>query len=333
MLLPAGIANLTRCRTRRDAEMVLQQSAPTPLVSFPSTLDYDDQQFDFLDEDEADAPVGSPASSIIPTSAYSNSSTGTLTQESSIRHHFHVTSRPGSLLSISSSEQPAPPYEVYRSYERIEVATETRPTTPIASGVNHCRPLVDGETAQTDVRPMTPPIPSSGEESIFVTHYSQVVRTIDQNHAQALANLEQSHQQEISSLRHDIDQAYRREFRAKDREIERIREEAAEREAEHAYSMTQIHQDAEAHVNALQEEYRIAIAKARHATEDMWEARWNDRTRVDLEEARRTEEENQLQIERTIALRDEQWIGKLKMRHPDLLDVWTDILEELRIAK
>ena len=332
MVFSTGIANLTRCRARRDEEMVLQPFTRPPSVSSPSALDHDDQQFDFLNDDDVDVSIGSPVSSVIPTSVYSNSSTGTLTQGSRIpldRRHFRVTSRPGSLLSISSSEQPAPPYEVYRSYERIEVATESRPTAPTALQ----SPLADGETIQPDTRSPTSPIPSSTEESVLVTHYSQIVRTIDQNHAQTLADLYQSHQQEIASLRHDIDQVYRKEFRAKDREIEKIREEAAEREAEHAYSMTQIHRDAEAHVNALEEQHRIAIAKANHAIEDTWEARWNDRTRVDLEEARRTEADNQLQIERAVARRDEQWSEKLKMRHPDILDVWNDLLKELRLEK
>jgi len=185
--------------------------------------------------------------------------------------------------------------------------------------------------------PQQPPTPSDPENTLSM-HYGRIVRTIDENHSRQLARVRLDHEQELASTRNAIDGAYRKEFKAKNREIERVREEAAN-------EMEQVRREAAADVAAMQEEietlsanhdgivrgiqrenaerlvtlhaeHQAATEKARHAIEDLWEDRWNDRTKFAAEEAKRSTEA----AERRDAERSAEWIKAIKSTHPELLD-------------
>lgn len=56
---------------------------------------------------------------------------------------------------------------------------------------------------------------------------------IDQNHLNQLRRLKEAHQEELGAVRHSIDQIYRKELKAKDHEVEKMREEMASLKATH----------------------------------------------------------------------------------------------------
>ena len=231
----------------------------------------------------------SRASSIISTGT--KFSILTMPQE-----HFHIddvlegnaprtsSTRPGSIYSVRSIAPSLPPYE--------DQAPRPAPIQTSAPSGN------DSEQ---------PPTPSTADpENALSIHYGRVVRTIDENHARQLDRIYKAHEQqlraheqELAATREAVDQAYRKEWKAKNREIERVREEAAagiaemqetlDRELEecalrvaaleerirslsaaHDDSLARVQRDAADRVDALHEEYRAAIEKARHAIEDLW---------------------------------------------------------------
>lgn len=204
-----------------------------------------------------------------------------------------------------------------------------------------------------------PPTPSSADvENSLSVHYGRVVRTIDENHARQLARIYDSHdqqlkahEQELAATREAIDQAYRKEWKAKNREMERIREEAAasiaemqkslDRELErgkaecatkvaaleeqirtHGESLARVQQDATSQVAELHGEYQASIEKARNAIEDLWEGRWNDRTRLAAEEAQRRGLE-----------RDAEWLRVIESAHPELSSELKTAMEASRAKK
>ena len=209
-------------------------------------------------------------------------------------------------------------------------------------------------------QPSTPS--TAERENAISMHYGRVVRTIDENHARQLARFHEAHdqqlrahEQDLAATREAIDQAYRKEWKAKNREMERVREEAAasvaemqkrlDRELEsgreecaakvtaveaqiqslsvaHAEKVAFIQQDAMDQIGTLHEEYQATIDKARNAIEDLWEGRWNDRTRLAVEEARRRDTE-----------RDAEWLRVIESTKPELLDELKTAIEASRTKK
>lgn len=244
-----------------------------------------------------------------------------------------TSTRPGSMYSMRSIATSLPPYE---------------DQAPRSASGN------DSE------QPPTPS--TADPENTLSLHYGRVVRTIDENHARQLARIYEAHdqqlkahEQELAATREAIDQAYRKEWKAKNREMERIREEAAASVAEmqntldralekgreecaakvaaleeqirslsvtHDESLARIQQDASDQVVALDEDYQATIDKARNAIEDLWEGRWNDRTRLAAEEARRLD----LQ-------RDAEWLRVIESTHPELLDEMKTTMQASRAKK
>lgn len=259
--------------------------------------------------------------------------------------HFHIdgvlegsnrrSTRPTSLYSVRSMTSSLPPYEghqpmdaiVYSGHHRqhlsaIETSSTSRDQQPMPSGGN------------SPEQPLTP----SDPENTLTMHYGRVVRTIDENHARQLARIRQDHEQELALTRNAIDEAYRKEFKLKNREIERIREEAAN-------EVEQVRQEAAAAVAAIQEkmetlssdhverveliqrenaeqlvviheEHQAAIEKARHAVEDLWEGRWSDRLKIAAEEAQRHDIE-----------RNAQWLSAIQSTHPELVDEIVKVMQ------
>lgn len=266
--------------------------------------------------------------------------------------HFHIddvlegnaarttSTRPGSLYSMRSIAPSLPPYD-------------DQPPRPA--------PIQTSAPSGSDSEQPPTPSSADPENSLSI-HYGRVVRTIDENHARQLARIYESHdqqlkahEQELAATREAIDQAYRKEWKAKNREMERIREEAAasvaemqkslDRELErgkgecatkvaaleeqiqslsiaHGESLARVQQDATAQVATLHEEYQAAIEKARNAIEDLWEGRWNDRTRLAAEEAQRRDME-----------RDAEWLRVIESVHPEILDELKTAMEASRVKK
>ena len=237
-----------------------------------------------------------------------------------------TSTRPASLYSMRSVAPSLPPYE----------DQAPRPA-PIQ---------IPNPSSNDPDQPLTPS--TADPENALSIHYGRVVRTIDENHARQLARIYEAHdqqlkahEQELAATREAVDQAYRKEWKAKNREMERVREEAAasvaemqktlDRELErgreecaakvaaleedirllsvtHAESLARVQQDATDQVVSLHEEYQATIDKARNAIEDLWEGRWNDRTRLAAEEAQRRDLE-----------RDAEWLRVIETTHPELL--------------
>lgn len=239
--------------------------------------------------------------------------------------------RPQSLMTLASHETPAPPYEVCPPSE----VPQPSPTGDRLTAVEHLSSI----TATLRDTPSTSP--ASEPENALSMHYGQVVRTIDQNHAVELARLAKEHERQLAVVRHEIDQAYRREWKAKNREVEKLREDANARVAAleveyqnqaiaHAAMIAQLQQETRDQIVALVEAHELATDKARNAIEDLWEGRWRDRVRLAEEEARRSDLENQRRLEQAVADRDEEWVKELGKRHPELLDELSHTISGLR---
>ena len=265
-------------------------------------------------------------------------STGTKFSISTMPHsHFNVDgllegniprstiTRPTSLYSVRSTATSLPPYEGHQPVDRIITTDQSYVSSPNAR-------IQDNVASGTD--PEQPTTPSDPENALSM-HYGRVVRTIDENHARQLARIYQAHEQELAATRNAIDEAYRKEFKAKNREIERVREEAANnieqirREAaadvaavqEELETLSSTHDDIVARIRRenteqmvlLHEEHQAAIEKARNAIEDLWEGRWHDRTKVAAIEAKRAADEAQ----RREVERDRSWLNMIETRYPD----------------
>ena len=266
----------------------------------------------------------------------------------SLRHN----TRPHSLLSLASHEQPAPPYDdrsaaegpYYSSYQ-YDTAALGQFTSPTAETLHHppASPLMDSENALS-------------------MHYGRVVRTIDQNQAQEILRLTQAHdaelaaardeihklteahKKELAATRHEIDQVYRKEFKAKNREVEKIREEANTRVATfetelqrmittHEDTVLSMQQEASEQFASLEEAHAVAIDKARNGIEDIWMIRWSDQARLAREEAQRENMKHQRDLEKAVADRDEEWVRELARRHPELLKELKETIGERRARK
>ncbi len=231
-----------------------------------------------------------------------------------------VASR-GRPLSILSSEEPAPPYGYEEAMDpsqvpavESEIVPGTRASTPVA---------------EENVLPsITPP---SDAENAQSNHYTRIIRSLDQSHAREISLLNQSHvhelaalrtslndaqerikllqkehEQQLAATRNEIDQTYRKEFKAVRREVEKNREQAATEAA------------------ALRGEHEKAIVKARNAIEDLWEARWSDRIRVAAEEVERVEIGSQQRLRRVA-----ERIQELAERYPEMAQELEGAIEGL----
>lgn len=246
-------------------------------------------------------------------------------------------SRPNSMYSMRSIAPSLPPYD-------------DQAPRPVPIQI----PAPSGNDSDQPPTPST-----ADPENALSMHYGRVVRTIDENHARQLARIYEAHdqqlkahEQELAATREAVDQAYRKEWKAKNREMERTREEAAASVAEmqktldrelgrgreegaakvaaleeqihslsvtHAETLARIQQDATDQVVTLHDEYQATIDKARNAIEDLWEGRWNDRTRLATEEAQRRDLE-----------RDGEWLRLIETTHPELLDEMKVAMENSR---
>lgn len=255
-----------------------------------------------------------------------------------------------SLLSFTSHDQPAPPYDdgdgPYLSAYRY---------TPNIIGQTNSLAIEDDHDGPS----ISPP---SDSENALSMHYSRVVRTIDGNQAQEIQRLTQehereltacrdeiqhlaeAHEKELAAMRHEIDQAYRKEWKARNREVEKIREEAntvvatLELEIErlittHEDTVLRMQHETSEQIMRLEEAHEVAIDKARNAIEDLWETRWSDRTRIVKEEAHMAGLDKERELEKAVARRDQEWIRELSSRRPDLLDDLKDVISELRAAR
>ena len=252
----------------------------------------------------------------------------------------NTTTRPASMYSARSIAPSLPPYE-----DQVPRPATMQTTAP------------SGDDSEQPPTPST-----ADPENALSIHYGRVVRTIDENHARQLARIYEAHEQqlkaheqELAATREAVDQAYRKEWKAKNREIERVREEAAGSVAEmqktldrelkkgreecaarvaaleeqlrslavtHEESIARIQQDATDQVGTLHEEYQATTEKARNAIEDLWEGRWNDRTRLAAEEAQRRD----LQ-------RDEEWLRVIGRTHPEYLKEMKAAMEDSRAKR
>lgn len=304
----------------------------------------------------------SRASSVVSTGT--KISIGTLPQEESqsietgfAGRNWRINSggRRHSLLSFSSHDQPAPPYDdpdgPYLSSYQYTPNIIGQMRSPAADE--------DHDDDDDDGPSISPPIDS---ENALSMHYSRVVRTIDVNQAQEIQRLTQEHEREVNAcrdeiqhlaevhekklaaMRHEIDQAYRKEWKAKNREVEKIREEAnigvatLEMEVQrlittHEDTVLRMQHETSEQIMRLEEGHEVALDKARNAIEDIWEGRWSDRTRIVKEEAHLAGLNSQRELEKAVANRDEEWVRELSSRRPDLLDDLKDAIKELRSAR
>ncbi|KAL9001278.1 MAG: hypothetical protein Q9169_000169 [Polycauliona sp. 2 TL-2023] len=280
-------------------------------------------------DDVATASLRSRASSVVTTTTRFSLETLSQDDTSSIgaawgrQHQFgNVAGRPHSVTSITN---PAPPYteavnptlqlpshqngEFQSLLSRLAEVAE-RPTEAVSLN----EPLAPSTIASGD----TPPAPDSPLDpdlnpSAQVAYYSSVVRTLDSNYTADLERLRQKHVQELAATRHEIDAAYRAQWKTQNRQNERIREEAAKARDEEVHRIKTESdvkvQVLEARVQELEsalvmqaeewlEQREKAVEKARHEVEDTWEKRWRDRSRIEAEEKERADVERQKAKER-----------------------------------
>ena len=250
--------------------------------------------------------------------------------------------RPQSLRTLGSHEQPAPPYEAQQE------ASSFVPQLPLPNEFDDAvvaNPIAFPVVVENaiDGSPISPTTEVELENAL-TAHYGRVVRTIDENHARELLQITQAHERQLAAVRHEIDQAYRKEWKVKNREVEKVREEATSRVAlleadcrnlkmSHEATVARMQQEAQEQNERLLSTYENTIDKARNEIEDLWEARWSDRIRLATEEAQRTDLMNQRKLEQAVADRDEEWERELGCRHPDLVDELKRTISELRRGK
>ena len=237
--------------------------------------------------------------------------------------------RPRSMFSITSHESFLPPYdEGPQSVESAQSMIGQRSTEA---------PAETSESIEhTETSPTSPLIDS---ENTLSMHYGRVVRTIDQNHVNQVRRLKEAHQEELGAIRHAIDQAYRKELKAKSREVEKIREEMASLSAAHDAMIARLQREAIEQATEQAQAQQLALEKACNAIEDVWEARWNDRIRLADEEAAKRNTLHQFQLREAMSARDmaiadshgaitnrdNAWIGLLSAMHPEFIEELEDI--------
>lgn len=248
----------------------------------------------------------SRASSVVSTGT--KTSIGTLQREEPLSSNLSLVQdvlrlaarRPGSILSVTSLEHAAPPYEGL-NLSTTTITERAADSDDPAVGDRPSPSYSEAELSENDS-----PLTADTDNALFA-HYRQIVSTVDQNYQQQLAEM----RQRIN----DIDQVYRKELRARDREVEKAREEVATRE------------------DQMLEQQQVAVDKARNQVEDIWETRWKDIIRLQAEEMRRLELEGQKALERAVAERDEEWMVALTLRYPYLTEELVTTKAELRAGK
>ena len=248
------------------------------------------------------------------------------------QRNFRITTRPDSVLSISSFSQP-PPYE---GPSDIHGASTPLATSPIEHGDPQGSITASSPQTPTQSEPASPNAATIFDhENALSRHYTHVVRTIDANHHAELTRLNATHIAELASTRHAIDAAYRRELKAKDAHVEQIRRESAKDVSEveekcrrlveeKDAQMEQLRQDVDSRIAGTEakcivtitdliQECEVRLHKARNEVEDLWEGRWKDRARISEEEAKRGYEEKKADL---WGRRDEVWMRALREKWP-----------------
>ncbi|MCJ1317616.1 hypothetical protein MMC15_002941 [Xylographa vitiligo] len=214
--------------------------------------------------------------------------------------NFRITARPGSVLSISSFDHPAPPYDAQlppgtghttlnpSEFETAEPATTrpqvdrgyepSLPSPPLRSSrsarsVHFASPIHSPSHSPPPSPSFSPSLPSPPTLS---QHYTHVVRTIDANHRAEIASLTATHTAALASTRNAIDAAYRVALRARDAEVENIRQDNAAAvaaiEARHKAALDAVadrhRAEADRHtarMEAVEELHRAEMAQEREA--------------------------------------------------------------------
>ncbi|KAL8932547.1 MAG: hypothetical protein Q9211_006252, partial [Gyalolechia sp. 1 TL-2023] len=194
-------------------------------------------------DDPAAASLRSRASSIVTTTTKFSLETLPQDDRSSLfafreRPRPDTATRPRSLASITSITHPAPPYSaildsalLLPTHHNVESELpQRRPAAGEAASINEAiapSPTPSHPPSRsTTPSPDIPPDPDDHPRA-QIAYYNHVVRTLDQNYTTELGELRAQHSQELATIRNDIDAAYRTQWKAKNRENEKIREEAA----------------------------------------------------------------------------------------------------------
>ena len=153
------------------------------------------------------ASARSRASSLVSTST--RFTTGTMPPAvRNARQEFVMVDRPPSLFSIGS--QPLPPYQQH------------------ADGAQHTTgQAASGSSEEANLDHLSQLEGASDAANAVASHYRGIIQVIDQNHLNEVKRLQDAQREEIGTLRHDIDQAYRREFRAIRQDMEAVRRASA----------------------------------------------------------------------------------------------------------
>ena len=242
--------------------------------------------------------------------------------------------RPRSTFSVAWYDTTLPPYENLPAEDRSGPLTDQH---SIGAPGQSFAPIEETQAS--------PASATVDPENALTMHYGRVVRTIDQNHVNQMRRLKEAHQEELGATRHAIDQAYRKELKAKNREVEKMREEMASLSATHDATVARLQREAIEQATEQAQAHQIAMDKACNAIEDVWEARWNDRIRLADEEASKTDSMYQKRLDELIAQRDKAiedsdavivnrdraWIEKLGTTHPELSNELEDIPTSLRL--
>ena len=297
---------------------------------FPRAVTYSQVAHSQVSNTEVDS-LRSRASSVVSTGTRFSISTLPAEEPSQVegllgRLNHASAFRPRSVMSTSSYDQPAPPYE-------SRSVTET----PIVPAIQQDFESSGRSTANLEDSTQSPTI--SPENSLSM-HYSRVVRTIDQNHSNQMRRLKEAHQEELGATRNAIDQTYRKELKAKAYEVEKMREEMASLSAMHEANVARLQREAIEQATDQAESHRIAMEKACNAIEDLWEARWSERMRLAADEVSQANKDFQTKRAKTldreeqeklkaIKERDEAWAREIAKRHPNLDHEVDDILATL----
>ena len=213
-----------------------------------------------------DSNAKSETSSIIPTSARLSIATThrTINVEVNIDYLvallFSILANAGwkvgrerrySLLSMRSLQPTLPPYEEYRNYMAVQ-APDAGPSS-LRQQANAHRIGVEEKGSLSiranhqdescaSVQDASPPEPEMDPENSLTAHYSRIVRTIDSRYTseldrlrQEISKLQATQAEELALMRNNMDAAYRTEFKKRNQEAEKAKEEAASR-AEHQIS-------------------------------------------------------------------------------------------------
>ena len=234
----------------------------------------------------------------------------------------NARTRPASLYSAQSIATSLPPYE---GHAPLDSFTQT------ATGRDN--ELEQSFTLDTE------------NAHALSRHYGRIVRTIDENHMRQLERINRSHKQELDETREAIDRAYRAEYmlvrgeaaatiaaesKRKDKEFVHYQEEALAKIANLKAEIGALKESYDEEVAVLKREaadralemretYNKDTEKACHTIEDMWEVRWNDRTRLAIEENHRRDR-----------ARDQEWLSVLQAKHPEYVNEMKEAIELTR---